>query len=180
MHDSQRSEVRLPTCGSVGSYYVEVRKFAYLLRKRARIMVKAHIVIPVLLALVFPACTTLPSSPSATVLVPAKSLTPDPPPIPEPGTIHIPVPVPPVPVPVPVPAPAPAPVPVPPATPKPTPKPVPPTPAPAPVPVTMTCPPGTIPVLRDTVTCEAPPPPQPVCPAGTHPVLRETITCEPN
>jgi hypothetical protein len=44
-------------------------------------------------------------------------------------------------------------------------------------PVTAACPAGTVPTLRDVVTCEAPPPPT-TCPPGTHPVLRDTLTCE--
>jgi hypothetical protein len=42
----------------------------------------------------------------------------------------------------------------------------------------VTCPAGTVPVLRDAITCEAPLPVM-TCPAGTHPVLRDVVTCEP-
>jgi hypothetical protein len=51
--------------------------------------------------------------------------------------------------------------------------------APCPPPTEFTCPPGTVAVLRDELTCEAPAQPV-VCPAGTHPVLRDTIVCEPD
>lgn len=86
----------------------------------------------------------------------------------------------------------------PPAAPKPPATPPPPTPAVAPTPlpaapaapvdgpcganpcappVTVTCPVGTVPTLRDVVTCEPAVPPT-TCPPGMHPVLRETVTCE--
>ncbi len=44
-------------------------------------------------------------------------------------------------------------------------------------PVTTTCPAGTVPTLRDVVTCEPPVPPT-TCPPGMHPVLRDVVTCE--
>jgi len=48
-----------------------------------------------------------------------------------------------------------------------------------PAPTTLTCPPGLVPVLGATLTCEAPPQTL-TCPVGTHPVLRDMLTCEPN
>jgi hypothetical protein len=43
-------------------------------------------------------------------------------------------------------------------------------------PTTQTCPPGLVPTLRETLTCE-PPIPTLTCPAGTHPVLGNTVSC---
>lgn len=45
-----------------------------------------------------------------------------------------------------------------------------------PVEVVFSCPVGTVPVLRDVITCE---PPQPVftCPAGSHVELRDDLYC---
>jgi len=73
-----------------------------------------------------------------------------------------------------------------------TPPPAPPPPAPpaAPVegacgvtpcapPTTSVCPPGLVPHLGATVTCE-PPVPTSTCPVGTHPVLGATVTCVPD
>ena len=82
-----------------------------------------------------------------------------------------------------------APAPVVPTAPTPTPGPIPSPAAPAAPadgpcgatpcapPVTFTCPAGTVPTLRDVLTCEPPPAPT-TCPPGMHPVLRDVVTCE--
>lgn len=46
-----------------------------------------------------------------------------------------------------------------------------------PVVTVWTCPAGTVPVLRDSVTCEAPIV-YPACPVGSHWVLRDDLACE--